>query len=821
MFSLVHAVLLRSLPFNEPDRVVWMYNLRTERDRAPLSIPDVEDYRREASSLAGLAGLHELDSQSDRRGTVRAPRRHARIRQLLRVTGLRPLIGRPLQVDDEAREHRVAVLTHGLWVRRFGADPNIVGQGVSLNGAAYTVVGILPPGFMFPFREAELAVPLSLRNDPRRADRGANFLRVLARLAPGITIQQAKADLDGIAHRLQARYPAENARKTGISLYPLHAEIVRDYRGMLWMLFGAVGVLLAVGCGNLANLLLVRSAGRQTEFAVRLSLGASRGRLMRQLLIETVVLAAAAGLVGVGMAAIGLSLWRTWGPGNFPRMAEVSLDPMVLVFGVGVSAVTALACGLLPAWFVSGDTSIALRGTTRAMTRGRGHARMRRAFVGMQIAASTVLLVGMGLTARGLVRLERVAPGFTPDQTLSVQLSLPPSVYANRDALVHFSEALTDRVTSIPRVEATGLVSLLPLSGLLSTMDVAFPDRPAPPPDEVPQAHFRVASAGYFAASGIPLLAGRTFTDHDRTDGQPVAIVSRTFADRHWPGEQAIGKFVQLMPSSASAPLEVVGVVSDVKHFTLDAPPTADLYVPLPQMPTSQATFLAARMFWVVRSHADPPSLARAVRAAILQTDSGIATSSARTLETVLSSSLAARRANVRLLEVFGEVALVLCAIGVYAVVAFSVSTRRREFAIRAALGARHSDLSRLMLRTELTPIVAGIGLGLGIALLTAPMLFGMAFDTDPRDAFTYVSVGIGLLAVATLASYLPIRQASAHESPRGAQYVIVRLPPVPGRGARCDRSHHRLLIIGVPDVSRTLDLADYCYGGDSCAAVS
>ena len=768
LFSLVHAVLLRSLPFNEPDRVVWMYNLRTERDRAPLSIADVEDYRREASTLAGIAVFTNWtanltgDGPSERLEGTRVSG------NFFDLLGLRPLIGRTLQVDDEAREHRVAVVTHGLWVRRFGADPNIVGQGVSLNGAAYTVVGILPPGFMFPFREAEVAVPLSLRHDARRADRGANFLRVLARLVPGVTIQQAKADLDGIAHRLQAQYPAENARKTGISLHPLHAEIVRDYRGMLWMLFGAVGVLLAVGCGNLANLLLVRSAARQTEFVVRLSLGASRGRLMRQLLIETVMLAAAAGLVGVGMAAIGLSLWRTWGPGNFPRMAEVSLDPVVLVFAVGVSAVTALACGLLPVWFVSGVTSTALRGTTRTMTRGRGHARLRRAFMGMQIAGSTVLLVGMGLTARGLVRLERVAPGFTPDQTLSVQLSLPPSVYAKRDALVHFADALEDRLLSIPGVETAGLVSLLPLSGLLSTMDVAFPDRPAPPPDEVPQAHFRVASAGYFAAGGIPLLAGRTFTEHDRVDGQPVAIVSRTFADRHWPGEQAIGKSVQLVQSSASAPLEVVGVVADVKHFTLDAPPTADLYLPLPQMPTSQATFLAARMFWVVRSHADPPSLARAVREAILQTDPGIATSSARTLETVFSSSLGARRANVRLLEVFGQVALVLCAIGVYAVVAFSVSTRRGEFAIRAALGARHSDLSRLMLRTELMPILAGIGLGLGIALFAAPMLFGIAFDTDPRDAFTYVSVGVGVLAVSTLASYVPIRQASA-TNPRTA----------------------------------------------------
>jgi hypothetical protein len=293
-------------------------------------------------------------------------------------------------------------------------------------------------------------------------------------------------------------------------------------------------------------------------------------------------------------------------------------------------------------------------------------------------------------------------------------------------------------------------------------MDVAFPDRPAPPPDEVPQAHFRVASPGYFAAGGIRLIEGRAFTDHDRADGQPVAIVSRTFADRHWPGEHAIGKSVQVVQSSASPPLEVVGVVNDVRHFTLDAAPTPDLYVPLRQMPRSQATFLAARMFWVVRGHADSPVLARAVQEAVLQIDPGIATSSARTLQAVLSMSLGARRTNVRLLEVFGQVAIVLCVIGVYAVVAFSVGTRRREFAIRAALGARRQDLSRLMLRSELMPIVGGIGLGLAVALVATPALFGIPFDTDPREAFTYVSVGIGVLAVATLASVLPIHRASA-----------------------------------------------------------
>jgi putative ABC transport system permease protein len=762
MFTLVHGVLLRSLPFNDPERVVWMYNLRTERDRAPLSIPDVEDYRRESSTLAGLAVFTNWTVNLTGVGPSERLEGTRVSGNFFELLGLRPLLGRPLQADDEQRQNRVIVLTHGLWVRRFGADPDIVGRGVSLNGATYTIVGVLPAGFMFPFREAELAVPLSLGTDPRRGDRGANFLRVVARLAPGVTVEQARTDLNAIAHRLQTQYPTENARKTGVSLYPLHMEIVRDYRGMLWTLFGAVGVLLAVGCGNLANLLLVRTAGRQTEFAVRISLGASRGRLMRQLVIEAAVLATAGGFVGVGLAAMGLTFWRTWGPGNFPRMAEVSLDPAVLLFAIGVSGATALACGFLPIWCVSGNTVSALRGATRAMTAGRGHAKVRRTFVGLQVAASTVLLVGLGVTARGFARLERIGPGFMPDQALSVQLSLPPNAYANRDALVRFSDSLRDRLTAMAGVETTGMVSLLPLSGLLSTMDVAFPDRPAPPADEVPQAHFRVADPGYFAAGGIRVLEGRAFTDHDREDGQLVAIVSRTFGERHWPGDHAVGKSVQLVQTAASAPLEIVGVVNDVRHFALDAPPTADLYVPLRQMPASQAVFLAARMFWVVRARVGSPTLARDVREAVLQVDPGVATSSARTLEAVLSASLGPRRVNVQLLAIFGQIAVALCAIGVYAVAAFSTRTRSRELAIRAALGARRRELTTLLLNTELWPVVTGIGFGLAAAYVAAPALFGTPFQTDPRDTITYIAVGAGLLMLAVVASYVAVRRASA-----------------------------------------------------------
>ena len=760
MFSLVHAALLRALPFDDPERVVWMYNLRTERDRAPLSIPDVDDYRQQSRTLAGLAVFTNWTANLT---GVGLPERLEGIRvsgNFFELLGLRPFLGRPIQPTDEEGEARVVALTYGLWLRRFGSDREIVGRSISLNGTSYTVVGVLPPAFMFPFRDAELAVPITVRSDPRRADRGANFLRVVARVRPDTTIDEAKTDLNAIARRLQQLYPAENARKTGVSLYPLHSEIVRDYRNILWTLFAAVGVLLAVGCGNLANLLLLRTAGRHTEFAVRLSLGASRGRLVRHLLSEAIVLAAVSGVVGLGLAAIGLTAWRTWGPANFPRLNETGLNADVLMFALGISVLTALACGTLPACFVSSDPLSSLQGSSRAMTSGRGHGRLRRAFVGLQVAASAVLLVGMGLTFRGFARLERVSPGFTADHTLSLQLSLPPRSYADRDALVRFYDALTDRLNGIPGIEAVGVISLLPLSGLLSTMDISFPDRPAPPPEEVPQAHFRVATPGYFAAAGIQVHSGRTFTDHDSADGQPVAIVSRTFADRHFPGEPAVGKFVRIVQSSPSAAMEIVGVVSDVKHFTLDGPATADLYVPLRQMPHSQSAFLAARMFWAIRAPGEPSRLISAVREAVLQIDPGVATSSARTLENVMSMSLGARRVNVWLLEIFGQVAMALCAIGVYGVAAYATRTRRRELAIRGALGARARDLSALVIRNELPPVGIGIGTGLLVAYLAAPFLFGTPFETNPRDVVIYVAVGGGLLIIAAIATYVPVRDA-------------------------------------------------------------
>ncbi|HEY7190256.1 MAG TPA: ABC transporter permease [Vicinamibacterales bacterium] len=762
MFTLVQAVLIRDLPFTEPGRLVWMYNQRTERDRAPISLPDFEDYRRDASTLAGLAVFTNWTANLTGSGT---PERLEGVRvsgNFFELLGTSAMLGRPLRPDDEHTDARVALLTHALWVRRFGADAAIVGRGVLLNGATYTVVGVLPPRFLFPFREAEVAVPVSLESDPRRSDRGANFLRVLARVAPGVTVEQASRDLNSIAQRLQKSYPIDNARKTGISLYPLHAEIVRDYRAMLWTLFASVGVLLLVGCVNLANLLLVRAAGRQTEFAVRTSLGASRGSVARQLLGETTLLAALGGAFGLALAYVGTAAWRVWGPADFPQMATVALDSEVVLFAIAVSSITAVACGVAPAWFASREAVQSTLLATRTTTVSRNQRALQRAFVCAQIAAATVLLIGTLLMARGFARLEGVPAGFQPSQALSVQLSLPSGTYGNRKALAGFFEAVRDRLRSIPDIESAGAVSLLPLSGLLSTADIALLDRPAPPPDEVPQAHLRIATAEYFAAAGIPVLEGRSFDNHDIEDGRPVAIVSRSFANRHWPRKSAVGQSVRIIQTTESPALEIVGVVSDVKQFALEGPVTADLYVPLHQMPAFQVALIAARMNWVIRGRGDIAPGVQAVRAAISQIDPNVAVSGARTLESLWFTSLGSRRANVRILETFGNVALVLCALGVYGVTTFAVRTRRREIAIRAVLGARSRALRAAMLRRELAPVFVGVGIGLVVTAVAAPRLFAGVFSISPRDAVTYVVAAATLLATAAVAAYLPIHRAGA-----------------------------------------------------------
>jgi putative ABC transport system permease protein len=460
-------------------------------------------------------------------------------------------------------------------------------------------------------------------------------------------------------------------------------------------------------------------------------------------------------------------LYRTAGPASFPRIAVASVNWEVFVFACALALGVALLSGVAPAAVMMHLTRLGADGSARSATVSRPLRTSCRIFIGLQVAGSAALVVSMGLVTQSFIRLQHVDPGFDGRGARWVQLSLPPRAYPDRERIGRFADALRDRLLSMPGVRDAGAVSLMPLTGLLSTMDIAFPDRPPPAPDEVPQGHFRIATPGYFRAAGIPVLSGRTFTASDLARGRPVAIVSRSFASRHWPGEAAVGKTLQLVLAVPSAPLDVIGVVADVKQFGLDGSPTADVYVPLHQMPPQTSGLIAARMYWIVRTDDTARVSDESIREAVTAIDPQVAASAIRPLEDAVRASLGPRRLNVRLLEAFGLVAVLLSALGVYAVTSFSAGTRKRELAIRTALGAGRGQLRHLLVRDELRALAIGLIAGLLAAFLAAPALEPLLFDTNPANLPTYIVAGAVLLVVGLVASLVPARHASRTDPAR------------------------------------------------------
>jgi putative ABC transport system permease protein len=753
VYAVVEAVILRALPVRDPDRLVWMWNARVERDRAPFSAMDLADYRHDNTVLDGLAPFTNWTANLTGIGDAE------------RLEGVRvePIFFDVLGVD--ARHGRtfipgdvrsqVAVLTDRLWRRRFGADPSIVGQVVSLNGAGHTIVGVLPPGFVFPFRDAEIAVPLSVETDARRTDRGAGFLRVVARLRPGVSLTSAKANLDAIGARLRRDYPVTNAKKLGVNLVPLDREIVGDARSLLLTLLAAVTLLLFVACANVANLLLVAMTSRRRELSVRVALGASRRQIALQLLTEIVLVVGVGGVAGlvVGRALTRVFMW--WGGTALPRLDEIGITPGVTAFALAATIAAAVLCGVTPAWIFSRSLEAGFADAGRTSSEGATQGRFRRGFVAAQIGVALVLLVAMTLTVRSFHRLQAVNSGFDGASVLSLQLSLPPTRYGTPSAINTFADRLTADLGDLSSVRGTAAISLLPLSGLLSTQDYRVLGKPEPPPDEIPQAHYRIVTPRYFRVMGIP-IRGREFNDTDRESTRRVAIISRAFADRNWPGESVIGEHVLVGPDS----LEIVGVCDDVKQFGLDGTPTADLYVPLRQMPANQALLVAGRMYWVIDTRDDPLKAADPVRAAVHRLDKDVATSSIRPMPLVLAGSVGSRRFNADLITVAGGASLLLALIGVYSVTAFSMTRRTREIGIRLTLGARPAQILVTVLASEWRPIALGLISGAAGGVMAARALTSVLFATAAVEPLVISAAAAALGLAAFVASYLPARRA-------------------------------------------------------------
>jgi putative ABC transport system permease protein len=763
IFSLVNAVLLRQLPFQQPEQLAQVWAVRNAGDRFQFTVPDFCDYRDQSRSVA-LAAFANWNGNLTGTGEperVQGTRVSAGVFELL---GVKAALGRTLQPsDDQPGNQFVVALSHGFWQRRFGANSNAIGQRVLLNGVSYEIVGVLPPDFHFPFyAEAELAVPLAPEADPLRHVRSStSFLRLLARLKPDVTIAQAAEELNGIAGQLRQQYPKENGGKLGVRVVSLHDGLVGDYRRALWVLFGAVALVLLIACANIANLLLARAAGRRREMALRAALGASRARLIRQLLTESLLLALMGAALGSLLAYAGGEMLLSLSPANLPRAREVGLDARALGFTLAVSLFCGLLFGLAPAWQSS---AVDLNRGLREGGKGTGAAgnRLRSLLVVAEVALALVLLIGTGLFIRSFQKVQEIKPGFDAGNALLVRLALPANNYPDGEAITRFAEQAEQRLATLPGVQSLGVVDIPPLSGGGTTVEFNVAGRPPAARDQTPRTQYRIATPGYFRALGIPLLAGREFSERDMATTPPVLLINQQIAQRYFADRNPVGEHLTINDNNQGPrALEIIGVVGDVKQLGLENSPTFDIYLPLAQAHADNVGFLRNSLHLTLRTANEPLALAASVKRELQAIDRDVPVSSVRTMEQSLAAIVAPRRFNLLLLGIFAAVALLLAAAGIYAVVAYAVTQRTQEIGIRLALGAQTKDVLRLVIGQSMRPALLGIGIGLIAALALTRLMAGLLFGVSATDPLTFGLIALLLTAVALLASWIPARRAT------------------------------------------------------------
>jgi putative ABC transport system permease protein len=763
IFSLVRGILLRPLPFAEPDRLVALWSTGRDRGRDPFAIPDYLDIQERTHALCAVGATGNwsanitTDGEPERRPALwSTPGTFA-------LLGVRPILGRtPLAEEERGGGPRVVLLGHSLWRRRFGGDAAVLGRKIVLNGEPFTVVGVLPPDCIPGGREADLIAPIFIDQDNRRENRAAGFLRGLGRLAPGVTRSQAQAELDRIGRALAQEHPDTNAARPGISVTPLHDEVVGRVRAMVLVLQGAVGLVLAIACANLAHLTLARASTRGHELAIRSALGAERGRLARLLVGETLALAFAGGVLGLLLGRAGLALLLALGPQDLPRRDQLGIDGPIALFAAGLALLAGLLSGLAPVLrFAGSEPQEALQGGGRAVTRHAGGG-ARRALVALEVGLSLVLLTGAGLLLRSFRRLEAVDPGFDPARLLTVRLSLPRARYGDPAALAAFFDWLAPRIRELPGARAAAAASVVPFMEWRASVEFAVEGRPGARAEERPSALYRMVSPGFLQALGVPLRRGRHFSDHDRAGAAPVAVVNETLARRFFADGDPVGAFLTIDDGGLPArKVEIVGVAGDVKHHGLDGPPTYDVYVPMAQIPPGVAIWLANNMSFVVRTAGEPMALADALRREVHAVDPEVPASGVRTMEDLMRGSLGARRLNLVLVEGFGLAALLLAAIGTYAVTAQAVAQRTQEMGVRVALGARRGQIMALVFGQGLRPVGVGLGLGLAASLAVLRLASSLFFGVSAHDPATLLAVVVLLTAVALAAIYAPARRAT------------------------------------------------------------
>jgi putative ABC transport system permease protein len=749
IFSVVNAVLLRPLPFPEPERIVrlWESHPPTNLPRFSAAFPNFLDWRSQNHVFTQMAAYRE-DGFNLQAGAETNRVNGTRVTvDFFSVLGVKPAAGRNFTPQEDAPGgERVVILSHALWQQSFGGDPQLVGQQLKVDGQPHTVVGIMPPGFRFPQDDVELWLPYAL--DPNSGRGGSNFLRVMGRLEPGATLAQARAEFETIAVRLEQAYPDTN-KGWRVFMLPLHEAISGQMQRPLHILLGAVLFVLLIGCANVANLLLSRNAAREREMAIRAALGAGRGRIVRQLLTESLLLAILGGAGALLLAAWCVKLLATLGPRNIPRLNEAALDLPVLGFTLAVALLTGLIFGMAPAWQ---HARLNLNTTLKEGARMAGGSarRLRQLLVVAEIAIALLLLIGAGLMLKSFLRLQQVAPGFDAQHALTMELNLAPARYAGIEQRTAFLQRVMERLKALPGVEVAGATHRLPLRGNSGT-GYRIEGHPAPLSGGNDRINYRVVTPDYFRAMGTPLVAGRTFTEEEAWQKPGAVIINQKFQRRHWPDENPLGKRIKL---SGPEPLTIVGVAADVKESGLSADTEAGIYVPYVQMPARQMTL-------VLRTGPEPLSLAAAASASVRQIDAEQAVSGISTLENLLSETVAQPRFNAGLLALFALLALLLAAVGIYGVMAYAMAQRTQEIGLRMALGAQPRDVVKLVVGQGMKLVASGLALGLIAALGLTRWLKTLLFDVEVTDPLTYAMIAVLLAAVALVACYLPARRAA------------------------------------------------------------
>jgi len=756
IFSVVHAVLLEQLPFPEPERLVSVPHTPPQ-DIFPgqkyfsVSPANYEDWKAQNGVFTHMALYTDGSVTVTGLGEPEAMQAGLATAEFFSVLGARPLAGRLFAEGDDAGGRLVAVLSESLWRTRFGSDPAAVGGSILVDSRRYAIIGILPDALAFP-EGSRLWIPLSL-TPKERAVRGIHDFGVLARLKPGVALAAARSEMNAISARLAAQYP-EDDKGWGAAVVPLRESLVGDVRPSLLLLLGAVGFVLLIACANVANLVLARTLGRRKEIAVRAALGAGRGRIVRQILVETTLIALSGGALGLVVASLGVHAIASVLGGQMPRISHVRVDGPVLAFTFGISLLTGVLAGLLPAWRLTrADPNEALKQGGRSES-DAGSPAARNALVAAEVALALALMVGAGLLVRSLGRLHAVDPGFDPSRVLTAFVAIPDQKYATDDARRAFFGRLLERVRALPGVEAAGAISTLPLSHGGSIQPIAIEGRAAGKLSEQPEVPVRVLTPGTLEALRIRLLAGRDLAATDDARAPAAILVSEAMARRFWPGESAVGKRLTLT-FSPDATREVVGVVADVKLLGLArAEPVAAIYVPQDQASRSS-------MHLLVRTTRDPRSVTRAVEAAVHALDPDQPLVDVKTMEEQRGESLAETRFSMALLGVFAALALALAAVGIYSVLAYGVRRRTREIGIRMALGADGSDVIRLVVLQGMRPALIGLAIGLAGSLVLGRAISSLVFGISPSDPLTFAFVSALLAGVATAACLVPAWRAS------------------------------------------------------------